>query len=203
MQPRWTLGVVTMIVIVASFVVVACGGGGGSSVQPSQDGPGPGASAVPADTSPPVAGESAVPAVEGGYGSAVLTVDDVRTEYAIGDFGCGPLTSARGHEYVRAHGDANAVSDAGFSVQFPMVLEDWSAQEGDTVTVTAPGHRWEAFGWSHGQFEGFQGPRVDRLEVALVGELGSFHATGTFLVMDTHDIGYDEESTDLVVGSAG
>ncbi len=175
------------------LIVTACGGGASPTAQGSA------APAVtgPAGTSGPGPAKSDEVLSGGGWGSAIIVIGEARTEFAIPEFGC----SARADEDT-AHGDAVDGTDASFMVTLPLALEDWDGRKADAILVTVPGHRWLATGPTTQDQSTFVGPRVETLETsAVTDDPRSFHATGSFLIVDTSEITYSEERTDQVAGT--
>ncbi len=133
----------------------------------------------------------------GGWGSAVIVVGETQTEFAIPTYGC----STREDE-VEGHGDAVDGSDASFSVTFPLTIKDWDSRRAHLIVVTMAGHRWVANGPSTEDLATFAGPKVDALEIAPASDdPRSFHATGSFLVVDTSGVPYRDDRLDQTAGT--
>ena len=195
---------VRVILFVSSLIVAGCSGSGGPSGELVSAVPGEGATDAPAATPVPDAGDPGVVDTGDGWGVATITVDDVRTEYVVGEFGC----SLRGDRAeIVANGDATDGSDAKFGITFPLTVEEWDRRESHRIVVTTTDHRWEAIGTTPDEAATFQGPRVDALEVMPGSDdPRSFAAAGTFLVYDSAGpdgipVRYEEGATELVPGS--
>jgi hypothetical protein len=173
------------------LMVTACGGGASPTGQGSA---GPPATGTAGTASPGPAESDEVPS-GGGWGSAVIVLGETRTEFAIPEFGC----TAR-EDADTAHGDAVDGSGASFMVTFPLALEDWDSRQAHSIVVTVAGHRWLASGPQDQAT--FAGPRVDTLQIAAASDdPRSFHATGSFFIVDTSEVTYSEDRTDQVAGT--
>jgi hypothetical protein len=189
MRHRVALGMLMSL----GLMVTACEGGASPAGQSSAGTP------VTGPASTPGAGPATATAgsVSGGWGSADIVVGETRTEFAIPVFGC----SRQGDE-VEGHGDAVDGSGASFRMTFPLAIGDWDSRQAHLIKVTAAGHVWVANGPSTEDLATFAGPKVDTLEISAPSEdPRSYHAIGSFLVVDTSQTPYDEKRTDQVAGT--
>jgi hypothetical protein len=175
------------------LMLAACGGGASPNA-PTSDGA---QAASPTGASGPTVTPPSDVQAGSGWGTAAIAIGDTQTDFAIPEFGCG----ARGGEDY-AHGDSVDGSGASFMVNFPLVLDDWDSRHADEILVTIAGHRWLASGPGTEDHSTFVGPRVDSLEISPVtDDARSFHATGSFFIVDSTETPYSADRTDQVAGT--